>query len=121
MSDTSDTYETHDLISSDRVEGTAVYNPQGERLGTIQRFMVDKRSGKAHYAVLQFGGFFGIGSDYYPIPWEMLAYDPNKSGYVVELNQEQLGDAPHYGDSAAPEFDRQYGKEIYSHYGLTYY
>lgn len=121
MSDTSETYETRHLISSDRVEGTVVYNPEGERLGTIQRFMVDKRSGKAQYAVLQFGGIFGIGSDYYPIPWEMLTYQPSQGGYVVELTKEQLGDAPHYAESSTPEYNRDYGQQIYSHYGLPYY
>ena len=29
------TTSTHDVISSDRVEGTTVYNTAGEKLGTI--------------------------------------------------------------------------------------
>ena len=121
MSEASETYKTRDLISSDRVEGTVVYNLAGERLGTIQRFMVDKRSGKAHYAVLQFGGHSGIGGDCYPIPWEMLTYQPNHGGYVVEITRDQLGDAPHYGESVTPEYDRDYSQQIHSHYGLIYY
>jgi hypothetical protein len=36
---------------------------------------VEKISGQVAYAVLQFGGFLGIGSDYYPIPWDSLKYD----------------------------------------------
>ena len=39
--------ETNRLIASNKVEGTAVYNRQGEKLGTVYNFMVDKRSGKA--------------------------------------------------------------------------
>ena len=39
--------ETDRLIASDKVEGTAVYNRQGERLGSIHNFMVGKRSGTA--------------------------------------------------------------------------
>lgn len=35
-----------DLIASDRVEGTAVYGRNGDRLGTISHFMVHKRSGR---------------------------------------------------------------------------
>lgn len=120
MSGTLESYGTRDLIASDRVEGTVVYNPEGERLGTIQRFMVDKQSGKAHYAVMQFGGNVGIGSDYYPIPWEMLIYQPNQGGYVVELTKELLGSAPHYGASAVPEYDQGYNERTYAYYGLTY-
>jgi sporulation protein YlmC with PRC-barrel domain len=41
------TDETDRLIASNKVEGTVVYNRQGDRLGTIYNFMVDKRSGKS--------------------------------------------------------------------------
>ena len=54
------TDETHRLIASNKVEGTAVYNREGERLGSVHHFMVDKRSGQAEYAVLSFGGLFGL-------------------------------------------------------------
>ena len=37
------TNETRDLIASDKVEGTAVYNGTGDRLGTVYNFMVDKQ------------------------------------------------------------------------------
>ena len=71
--------ENHgDLIASDRVEGTTVYNRQGERLGHISNFMVDKRSGQVRYAVLSFGGFLGMGTDHYPLPWSMLSYDTDR-------------------------------------------
>lgn len=120
MADSSETYETRDLISSDRVEGTVVYNPQGERLGTISRFMVDKRTGKAHYAVMQFGGVFGLGSDYYPLPWEILTYQPDQGGYVVDISKEQLDNAPHYDENAAPDYSQEYNRHIYAHYGLSY-
>ena len=33
--------------------------------------MIEKVSGQVAYAVLSFGGFLGIGSDYYPIPWQV--------------------------------------------------
>src|SRR5262245_31424834 len=69
------TDETDRLIASDKVEGTAVYNANGERLGSVCNFMVDKRSGQAEYAVMSFGGFLGIGDDYYPLPWKSLTYD----------------------------------------------
>lgn len=120
MPETTDTYETHDLISSDRVEGTVVYNLEGERLGTISRFMVNKRTGKAQYAVLQFGGLLGLGSDYYPLPWQILTYDPSQGGYVVNIDKTQLENAPHYSETDTPSYDNDYNWRVYSHYGLTY-
>ncbi len=74
------TDETQRLIASNKVEGTAVYSREGEKLGSIYNFMVDKQSGKVEYAVLQFGGFLGLGSDYYPLPWDVLAYDVSQGG-----------------------------------------
>ena len=80
----------HRLIASNRVEGTAVYNRADERLGRIEYFMVDKVSGKADYAVMSFGGLFGLGGKHYPIPWDMLEYEPAKGGYVVDLDKDKL-------------------------------
>ena len=61
--------ETDSLIGSDKVEGTAVYGRDGRNIGSVQRVMIDKRSGKVAYAVVSFGGFLGMGEDYYPMPW----------------------------------------------------
>jgi hypothetical protein len=74
------TDETSDLISSDKVEGTAVYNRQGEKLGSIYTLMIDKISGKVVYAVMSFGGFLGIGDRYHPLPWSVLKYDTRQGG-----------------------------------------
>src|SRR5690606_32979490 len=74
---TADVKETHDLIASDKVEGTKVYDPNGEHIGSIERILVEKRGGKVSYAVLSFGGFLGMGHDHYPLPWSKLEYDEN--------------------------------------------
>ena len=61
--------ETRDLIGSDKVEGTRVYRSDGRQVGHIERVMIDKRSGRTAYAVMNYGGFLGIGEDSYPLPW----------------------------------------------------
>ena len=66
---------TSDVICSDKVEGTSVYNNAGDKLGSIDNLMIDKRSGQVRYAVLEFGGFLGMGTDRYPLPWNLLKYD----------------------------------------------
>ena len=77
------TDKTDELIASNKVEGTAVYNHQGERIGTLHHFMVGKRSGQVAYAVMSFGGLFGLGEKHYPLPWNELTYDTNRGGYVI--------------------------------------
>jgi len=91
--------ETSQLIASDKVEGTAVYNRNGDRLGSVYNFMVNKRSGHVAYAVMSFGGFLGIGSSYHPLPWNELTYDTSLGGYVVNRTREQLEGAPAYSAS----------------------
>ena len=89
--------ETVSLIGSDKVEGTSVYGADETQIGSIERVMIDKRSGKVSYAVLSFGGFLGIGDDHYPLPWESLKYDTNLGGYRTGITEQQLQGAPKYG------------------------
>jgi sporulation protein YlmC with PRC-barrel domain len=112
--------ETSDLIASNKVEGTSVYDRDGDKLGTIYNFMVDKRSGQVDYAVLSFGGLFGLGTDYYPIPWDLLTFDEEQGGYVVEIDKATLEDAPRYAASEEPAFDRTYADEVYGYYGVAF-
>src|SRR5215207_9568112 len=89
--------ETDRLIASDKVEGTSVYDRDGNSLGSVYNFMVDKVTGKVAYAVMSFGGFLGIGERYHPLPWDTLKYDTRQEGYVVGLTIDQLKGAPTYG------------------------
>ena len=108
------------LIASDRVEGTLVFNRAGEKLGRIERFMVDKRSGKAEYAIMSFGGLFGMGHDHYPLPWNVLDYDPGKGGYVVDLDREKLKGGPSFKAGEEPDFDRDFDRRVFDYYGVVY-
>jgi hypothetical protein len=91
-----DRRETISLIGSDKVAGTAVYGADEKKLGSVQRLMIDKISGKVSYAVVSFGGFLGMGEDYYPMPWASLKYDTNLGGYRVTVTEDILKGAPKY-------------------------
>jgi len=114
------TTATRDVITSDRVEGTSVYNPSGDKLGSIDYLVIDKRSGQVRHAVLEFGGFLGMGSDRYPIPWSMLRYDTDFDGYVVPLERDKLERAPKHSVDARPDYDEDYGREVYGYYGVNW-
>jgi hypothetical protein len=96
-------HKTHNLIASDRVEGTAVRRSGGEKIGTILRVMIDKGSGRVAYAVLSFGGILGMGEKHLPIPWEKLKYDSRLEAYQVDITDEELKRAPSY--AADEHFD----------------
>jgi hypothetical protein len=84
---TATTLESKEIVSlsaSDKVEGTAVYGTDDKKIGKLERVMIDKISGKVAYAVLSFGGFLGMGEDYYPMPWSTLKYNTSLGGYPSE-------------------------------------
>ena len=116
-----DSKETVNLIGSDKVEGTAVYGADGNKIGSIQRVMIDKLSGKVAYAVLSFGGFLGMGEDYYPVPWSTLKYDTNLGGYRVNLTASQLEKAPKYTQSTDWNWNRENDQRVYNYYKANPY
>lgn len=111
---------TSSVISSDRVEGTKVYNVAGDKLGSIDELMIDKVSGQVRYAVMEFGGFLGMGTDRYPIPWNMLKYDTEREGYVVPLDKSRLDKAPRYPMDSTPDYTDAYGRQVHDYYGVKW-
>ncbi|HZG45038.1 MAG TPA: PRC-barrel domain-containing protein [Allosphingosinicella sp.] len=110
--------ETSRLIASNKVEGTVVYGSDGRRMGSIFNFMVDKRSGKVEYAVMSYGGFLGMGTRYYPMPWDILSYDTRLGGYRVDMMERDLERAPSFDRDSEPSFDTSYGRRVRGWYGL---
>jgi hypothetical protein len=114
--------QKHSLIASDRVEGTPVRRPKGEKVGTIQRLMIDKLSGNVAYAVLSFGGFIGIGQKHLPIPWARLKYDLGQGAYELDLSDEELSQAPAYETDEEFDWgDRSQEIEIHNYYRTPHY
>ena len=112
--------ETGTLIGSDKVEGTAVYGAGDQKIGSIERVMIDKVSGRVSYAVLGFGGFLGIGDDHYPLPWQSLKYDTNLGGYIAGITQDKLQAAPKYADDAGWNWsDPARAKSVDEYYGIA--
>lgn len=109
--------ETSNLIASDKVEGTPVFGIDGKKIGRIENVMIDKITGQVAYAVLSFGGFLGLGTDHYPLPWSMLKYDENMGGYVVNITKDQLKNAPKFQEDEDFDWsDRDRGRQIESFY-----
>ena len=86
----------HNLILASRVLHKPVYTIDAERLGHVEDISVDRASGECVYAIMSFGGFFGIGEKYHPLPWNVLRYNTDTKGFVVMMTREELQGAPHY-------------------------
>ncbi len=107
---------THILVPSDRVEGTPVYGRTGEKLGTIERLMLEKTSGTVAYAVVRHSGFLGTDTHHYPVLWNALKYNSERNAYDADLSLDEMragaceldGEAFDWGDRSLPYQHRMY-------------
>ena len=108
------------LIAAEKVNGTDVYNMNGDHLGSVEDIMLDKVSGKAIYAVMSFGGFLGIGEKQHPLPWSALTYNRDLGGYELDLTDEQIRNAPKIDDAATWDWSNaDSGRRLAEYYGTT--
>lgn len=83
--------ETARLIAADKVEGTAIFDRNGRKLGSIETLMLDKRTGEVSYVVVRNStGFLGLNDRYFPLEWCELTYDSRVHGYGVEFTEDEL-------------------------------
>lgn len=102
----------HALIASDRIEGTPLYDRSGEKIGTIERLMLDKITGVVCYAVIKHSGFLGTDLHHYPVPWSALKYNSYRRSYETDLTFDELRSGPSdldgesfdWGDRTPPEY-----------------
>ena len=107
-----ETDENVRLISSDKVTGTPVVGRNGETLGHIKSFMVDKYSGRVAYAIMAFGGTMGFGKSLFPLPWPLLDYDVERDGYALDITKAQLAKAPRFEENEKIEFTPEYRRKL---------
>lgn len=114
--DLSGSGRSHDLIASDRVAGTDVRRTSGDKIGTIERVLIEKASGKVRYAVMSFGGILGLGEEYHTLPWSTLTYNPLLAAYEVNVTDEQLRDAPRRLENGDPSSERAWEEHVHKYF-----
>jgi len=112
-------HPNHQLISSEDVEGTEIYEAGGKHIGEVDHLMIDKASGRVGYAVVSFGGFLGLGHSHYPVPWGALKYDTTLGGFRTNITEQQLKDAPEFSDDVWG--DRNWETRTHRHYNAPHY
>lgn len=108
-------------ILASKVKGTSVYNTAGDKIGHVEDVVLDKQSDHIMFAALGFGGVLGIGEKYYPVPWSVLDYNPDKGGYVVPMSKATIEKAPAYSLDDLTKNDGQFGDiraQSYSYYNV---
>jgi sporulation protein YlmC with PRC-barrel domain len=106
------------VLSASTITGGEVWNDAGEKLGSIEELMINVETGRIAYAVLSFGGFFGLGDKFFAIPWEALRLDAANKAFRLNIEKEKLETAPGFDKDDWPDMtEPAFGNQIYTHYG----
>jgi hypothetical protein len=83
-----------------RILGKEVHSPSGQAMGRIVDLLVDE-TGQPRAAIIDFGGFLGVGTRKIAIDWATLRFDAEgtKDAVGADLNRDQIKAAPEYKDS----------------------
>jgi hypothetical protein len=112
----SSTRPSRAFIESDRVEGTAVHDPDGKPLGYIKRLIIEKVSGRVSYVVISFGD---ADESPHAVPWGKLQYDPSLGGYHTDITERQLREAPAFARQEDHDWsDFEGGDELDAYYNI---
>lgn len=104
-------------LSATTIIGDDVRNVAGEDLGEVTDIMLDLETGNIAYAVVDMGGFLGIGGKLFAVPWSAMTLDTDEHEFVVDIDKTRLENAPGFDKDDWPDFsDRAWGKSVHDYY-----
>jgi len=107
-------------LTATSIIGDKVENPQGDDLGTIDNLMVNVRTGRVEYAVLEYGSFLGIGGKLFAVPFDELRVRPEKHVFIVNRDKDYLRMSPGFDKNHWPDTnDHSYYGDVDSYWGIT--
>ena len=106
------------VLSASSLASDDVYDPKGEKLGSVKEIMLDTRAVKSSYVVLSFGGFLSIGEKLFAVAWGALTVDTENKRLVMDTNEERLKEAPGFDADNWPNMaDPVWEKTVHAYYG----
>ena len=91
------------FLAASSIIGDEVHDSNGELMGDIKDIMLDVAIGKIEYYVVEFGGFLGMGTKYFAIPYDLLRIDSEKKIFIFTRPKETLEKAPGFDHWHWPE------------------
>lgn len=102
--------------------GDKVVNAADEDLGEIEAIMLDVQSGRIAYAVLSFGGFLGMGTKLFALPWSALTLDTDEKQFILDVPKDKLENAPGFDKDHWPSMaDLTWATSLHQYYGREPY
>ncbi|MFP4323986.1 MAG: PRC-barrel domain-containing protein [Anaerolineales bacterium] len=110
------------MLSAGSLIGTPITNPDEQDLGTIKELMIDVVRGHVAYAVVDFGGFLGLGNKLFAMPWGMFTLDTDNEQVILDIPKERLQNAEGFDKNDWPDAtDIEFLERIYNYYGYKPY
>lgn len=81
---------SENIVRTQDVIGKDVKSPQLDDLGSIEEIVLDKLNGQVRYVVLSFGGFLGLGDDYFAFPWKSMSYNEEEDCFILNVSKDKL-------------------------------
>jgi hypothetical protein len=90
-------------IAASGILGRKVLGPDGKEIGRVVDVLVDAGS-NPRAAVIDFGGFLGVGTRRVAVNWSDLTFPPTGGDADIKLDfsQTQISQAPAYTDQTKP-------------------
>lgn len=111
-----------EVMDAKTLTGDAVVNSAGESLGKIEAIMLDVSSGRIAYAVLSFGGFLGMGTKLFALPWAVLTLDAAEKRFILDASKEKLENADGFDKDHWPSMaDSAWATRIHTYYNVPPY
>ncbi|MGA2188928.1 MAG: PRC-barrel domain-containing protein [Steroidobacteraceae bacterium] len=84
--------------------GKRVRGPKGEDLGRVVDVLADA-GGRVRIAIVDFGGFLGVGDRRIAVDWPLLHFDPGKGDLplLLSVGLDKLKTAPEYKNTSRPQ------------------
>ena len=110
---------SNNMLLVDHIIGTEVQNQTGEKIGVIEKVVIDVPDARVGYVLLS-----GVGAERYIVPFNALQVSRSPSGqmedtFTLQQTKDQLMKAPE-GDIETV-LNREEGRQIHQYYGISPY
>lgn len=116
------------LLLVENLTGSEIQDQQGEKIGDIDRVLVDVKNGKVGFVTVASGGLLGVGEDKYIVPFNALqmkmpqgqAQVDERVVFTLNMKKDQLKEVPQ-GDIEQVLTREDQSRGIFEHYGVSPY
>ncbi len=123
--DTTNTSDHQWLVDASKLDGTAVFDFHGHKLGDLQKVLIDPKSGRIRYGVMEVDKSWNWNDPTVAIPWGTFAVkkgDDKMPNLSIDATKDKLEKAPKFKEGDA---DRLFGKEasapIYTYWSIYWF